>query len=775
MRRKTGKRNSAAVLRRYLGVVIAGSILAGCGVTQKPESSIPETAGPAGSTGYEDGYEAYEVSYEVEPETFTLTLYDGDQPVTASEPGEKRRVENLVREGEKTTWNYPDEAVTVSMEPEGDHLLVTITSQSENDHDFIWPRISGDTYYLPFGEGKRIPGEDEVWNRYLSGQEFNVTEQLSMPFWAAAKGDHAVMYLMENPIRNSLVFQEGGSTAFQLVHQYLEIDDQKENTFRVYLTGNDPVEAAKRYRQYVKDQGNFVTLEQKAKENPDVRKLYGAPHIYLWGENLIAPTDINWPEFRKALNEGRFDFLLRFTAETESGAEIKTVLEEIKTQDYVADYQKYVLCRFLSEVVKMPSFSGEVNEESHETGQLEAGKQALAGHLPEVFAPADTWMNGETVTLLKDLKASGIDHAWIGLNSWEQAYGKPELAQLAVENGYLIAPYDSYHSIHEPGKEQWITAKFEDETLYEQAAVTRKNGEKEAGFQQVGRKLNPVLSLPSVKQRVESILRNKGADFNSWFIDCDATGEIYDDYSPDHVTTKQQDLQARLERMKMIRDQYGMVIGSEGGHDFAASMIAFAHGIELKSFSWMDEDMKSNRDSEYYIGKYYSPSGGVAEHFSRQIPVKEEYKIIFTDPKYDVPLYKMVYNDSIITTYHWDWSTFKIKEEVNDRMVREVLYNVPPLYHLDGQEWEKYREAVTAHHVVWSPFSKQAVLREMTGFEYLKNDGSVQKCSYGDDLWAAANFGDSPFLYEDREIPPHSVMMMSDGGITIYTPDAQER
>ena len=72
--------------------------------------------------------------------------------------------------------------------------------------------------------------------------------------------------------------------------------------------------------------------------------------------------------------------------------------------------------------------------------------------------------------------------------------------------------------------------------------------------------------------------------------------------------------------MAYIRDQYHMVIGSEGGNDFAASTIAYAHGIELKSFSWMDEDMKSNKDSEFYIGNYYYPSGGVAAHFSKVIP-----------------------------------------------------------------------------------------------------------------------------------------------------------
>ena len=61
----------------------------------------------------------------------------------------------------------------------------------------------------------------------------------------------------------------------------------------------------------------------------------------------------------------------------------------------------------------------------------------------------------------------------------------------------------------------------------------------------MGRKLNPTLSLPSVKNRMESVMANN-LPFNSWFIDCDATGEIYDDYTPGHITTQQKDLAAGL-------------------------------------------------------------------------------------------------------------------------------------------------------------------------------------------------------------------------------------
>ena len=114
------------------------------------------------------------------------------------------------------------------------------------------------------------------------------------------------------------------------------------------------------------------------------------------------------------------------------------------------------------------------------------------------------------------------------------------------------------------------------------------------GFLGRGRKLNPTLSLPSVKERMNDILQN-GPKYNSWFIDCDATGEIYDDYSAKHITTQEQDLKARLQRMDYISQEKGMVVGSEGGNDFASSTIAFAHGIETPVIKWDDEDMRKTK------------------------------------------------------------------------------------------------------------------------------------------------------------------------------------
>lgn len=644
---------------------------------------------------------------------------------------------------------------------------------------------AGAAYYLPLGEGRYVPADDEVWREYLNGMELSPLESLSMPFVAVDCGDKALVYVIENPYRTLVRFTAAPDVRVAFIREESSLDPAAQTTIRVYTTGNSAAEVADAYKSYIEETREVMTLADKAKINPNVAKLYGAPHIYLWGDFMLAEKDVNWQAFIKAAGSPALARVGSVLSGTEEGTAFADVLKKVAGQDYVDGYQRGVLLRSISIALDSEGFyDGTVFTKSssamkpllakdkaalNDAERVKLNKLALYENLPGVFKPVDGWYDDATVDILNEMKAAGIDTAWIGLNSYEQTYAKPEIAQAAVKNGYLAGPYDSYHSIHEPGREQWITAAFPDTTLYENATVADKNGNKIGGFQNVGRKLNPTLALPSVKQRVQGVL-DTGVEFNSWFVDCDATGEVYDDYSPAHPTTKQQDVAARLERMDYIAQQHGMVVGSEGGNDFAANSIAFAHGIELQSFSWMDDDMKSNRDSEYYLGRYYSAKGGVPEKFAKPVPVKERYRKLFLDMAYQLPLYKLVYNDSVITSYHWDWSTFKISGEVENRMLREVLYNVPPMYHLDRTEWDSYKDSIVAHNAVWSPFSQKAIMQPMTDFRHLSPDRLVQLTSYGDGLTAVANFSGAAYEHNSTAIPPRSVLIIDEGSKSIYTP-----
>ena len=697
----------------------------------------------------------------------------------------KLQTKSVDNSGDKISWNYPENQMSVNMKKENNYLSITLTNEKETENTLSFPLVAGDEYYIPLGEGKRIPVTDSIWSDYLTSMDFSMVEQLSMPFFSSVIGDKALVYILDNPNRSHLHFTNVNILNFEVINNYSALQENKSLTYRVYLTDNDPVKIAKIYKKYVEEKGNFKTLSEKAEENENVTKLYGAPHIYLWNERIITTDNIIWKKFLNYIQSDTMTYLLEQAKDLETYQEFKTVLSDLSNQDYVDNYQKNIISEVLSNLLKEKDFydksifkNTNTNIESllkkgidvlNPQEIIELNKNLLYENMKDAFESVINWASGATTDIIDDMKSAGIENAWIGLDNWETAYAKSDIISKAKNNEYLIATYDSYHSIHESGEEEWNTASFSKPDLYETATISDINGKKIEGFNRVGRKLNPTLSLDEVKNRVGALIGN-GLDFNSWFIDCDATGEIYDDYSTEHPTSKEDDLKARIERMSYIRNEKNMVIGSEGGNDFASSTIDFAHGIELPTFSWMDSDMK-DKESEYYIGRYYSQSGGVPEHFGKQIEVKENLKHIFLDIRFDVPLYKLVYNDAVITTYHWDWSTLKIKAEVDNRMLREVLYNVPPLYHLDEATWEQWGTVVTEHTKQWAEFSKQAINNEMTDFKYLDDEGYVQKTEYGKAVYAISNFSDEEYVSEENNIPAKSILISIDGNDTIYTPN----
>lgn len=725
-------------------------------------------------------------NYKVNPETFEIIAECNGKEEVVSKAMDKREVSNLKQDSSTMSWTYPNEGIQVNLKKEKEYIDVKIKSTKDDENEFTWPKVEGENYILPLGEGKSIPKNDDNWMKYLNEKEIDVIQSFSMGFFAVNYESYSAVYLMDDMFNDSINFDTKQGIEFSFNHEYTKINKDKDYGFRIYFTQNNPVDISKVYRNYVIEKGEFKTLEEKAKDNKNIEKLYGATHMYLWDTTVISEKDINWDLFRKSSGSKPVEWIKTLLKnKIEDSTEKVKALEEVGTKDYVDKYNKNTICQGLSDVLTLPDFYNEevfpkkdakmeelLKKGSNNLNQVEIidlNKRALNENMEGVFMPVEQWASDRTTDLLKDIKDSGLDNAWIGLDNWTQGFIKTEMVKYANDNGYLIGPYDSYHSIHEPGKEQWNTAEFEDKTLYENATVTDKKGKKLSGFQNVGRKLNPTLSMPSVEERVKSIL-NTGVNFNSWFIDCDATGEVYDDYSKDHITTQKEDLKARLDRMAYIGNDKNMVIGSEGGNDFASSTIAFAHGIEIPAFSWMDDDMKKNKDSKYYLGRYYSPNGGVPEKYSKEVPVKEEYKKIFLDNTYNVPLFKLVYNDSVITTYQWEWSTLKIKDEVKNRMLYEILYNVPSLYHLDKFQWEEHGTKISEHSKVWSKFSKEVINKEMTDFKVLSENKLVQMTQYGDDIKVVCNFSNKNFKYNDDVIEGQSLIIYRGDKKEVYKP-----
>jgi hypothetical protein len=684
--------------------------------------------------------------------------------------------------------NYPELEKKITFKLDDESLKIHIESV-KNDR-FQWPILTKfDALTIPFQQGKYIPANDSIWINYLNGRSYSGLQDLSMQFFALNYDKHAAVFLIVDKFNNEIHFSRAkGQLIMAFEHEFPATVRKKEYSFIVKIADNSPTSIAKEYQKHILKTTGIMTLEEKASMNPNIRKLYGAAHFYIWSQEFLAIKNIKWDALIKFWvkqltairnNPTKHVFELFGESRSESGLELLKQWSEIKSGKFINSYQKNLILRSLNEILSYNSFYNEPawkdiqsNELSqllrndiqqlNETNLYQLNKQAFYEAFSPFVETIDHWGDGVSIDILNEMSNSGIKKGWLGLNEWKPAFINPAFVKTANKMGYLISPYDDYHCIHPAGKESWNTAAFDDSSLYESATVSQKDGKKDAAFLGIGRKLNPTLAFPLVKKRVEGIL-NQGIQFNSWFIDCDGTGEFLDDYTPGRMTSQEDDMNARMKRMAWISDEKKMVIGTEVGNDFCADVIVFAHGMTTPVIEWSDSDMRKNKNSEYYVGDYFAINGGIPSMFAKEVKVKPLYQYIYLDHRFNLPLFQLVYNNAVITSHHWEWGTLKIPALLKEREIQEILYNVPPLYHLDRKEWAKHKSIIINHVKEFSKLHQKAVLMEMLTFNLPADNRDIQITQFGQNntagLELVANFSNKPYSWKEWNIPPESILI----------------
>ena len=700
-------------------------------------------------------------------------------PISAAQPG-LGDIAEFSQEGNTVSWRIADRFLTVRFELIDASLSVEFVhdKQTRETHRLTWPVIEDSeslrAYILPLFEGSYVPKDDVTWQDFLSKRgPINTTAGLSMPFWGLDLTNQTLTYILTNPFNNQIRFNKTASSALgiEVSHAFTPNWEQKRYGLRVSLGAASPVAPAKQYRHWLQQNAEFVSFAEKIQKTPAAEKLLGAAHVYLWGGKLLSEHDVtHWKAFATKL-KGNNKVVSQIW--TQLNTETREALQEIVQSDYASKYVRRVVSRAISEQLEKQNFyDASIWAGVPLTPETEKliSRDVSTLSLPELYrrnclllyaAFSDTlrhpdeWGDGLSVKLLEQFVENGLDRLWLGVDSWQDGFRHPIAVAKATELGYLVGPYDSYHSIHHPNEtDTWETAQF-DLSLYESGAIVNADGTKSRGFKQKGYHLSPLVAQPYVENRVNGILEQMSSDFNTWFIDCDAYGELFDDYSESHPATQLDDMNARLARIAWIRDKYNMVVGSEGGAAYSAPTLHFAHGMTLPVIGWGDPDMKS-KTSPYYVGGYWPPEGP-AIHI-KQVPLKPNYLYHYYDPRFRLPLYQIVFHDSVITTHHWGSGSLKFENAIETLALLEQLYNIPPLYHLNIEEFSKHKSWIKRHYAFFSPLHRQIGGQAMTDFEWLSDDRLVQRTEFGDTVEIFANFGTDVFEYSGVVIPARSVI-----------------
>jgi hypothetical protein len=676
-------------------------------------------------------------------------------------------------------WRLDSGADSYTVEAGIEDGALRLSVRSDRPATLAWPATAAPAaitaYAMPLGEGSYIPADDAGWldwllRRYPAGSE--LSEQLSMPFWTELRPGLSVTWTVETPFNTGFaVTAAEGRLRPELSHDFTRLAPGAPYIVRILAGPADPLAGVRAYRAWLQASGSLVTLADKIAALPDIARLGGASHIYLWGKGPLKPEDVlQWRAFVRLVQQKKGDgahlagrLWQAFDAEGRQAFE-DAFKDAAGTGGFVSGYSRAALTRAVNDALRravpmapvdpLPGGHDPAAEAAWAAGPARA---ALAATFGPLLAPPERWGGGLSLDTVAALQKAGLTRAWLGVEDWRDALWHPEAVAAAKAAGYLVGAYDSYGSAHPPDlPETWPTAQMGADLAA--AGYVDKTGKIVTGFAGRGVYASAVAAEPYARRRIAAVAKAAGLD--SLFLDVDATGLVFDDYAPGRETSEAQDAEARRRRLAFAAS-LGLVVGSEGGSALFAPQIAFAHGMTTQPFAWMDPDIK-DRASAWYRGNYWPPE--TPSLFFNPVKLKPEVARFVTDPRYRLPLYEIALHDSVVTTHHWEYGSLKFSDQRETTALLQLLYAVPPLYHLNAAVLDRDLPVIAATDRVFRLLHERVFTRPMTDFAVLSPDRLLQRSTFGDGTAVTVNFDTKPrSLPDGATLPARSARIEAPG------------
>ena len=691
--------------------------------------------------------------FSIEPDTLAVSLTPPNgQPMALVSPAFSGATIQSLAEGQ---WQIfvGEERYKVTAKVEDNALRVSILSQRVSVLN--WPQTADPgaikAYAFPFGEGSYVPADDSGWLDWLVRryEPESVLSILSMPFWTELREGHSITWLLETPLNTTFhVERQADRPRPAFTHRFSPLSLDAAYTLRIVVGPEDPLAGARSYRQWLQAKGFFVSLDDKIAQTPEIGRLGGAPHIYFWGADPLKTTDIvRWREFVEQFQRQKSDpaqlagrLWKTFDAQTRKNFET-AFKASAKRKGDVEPWLKREVVRALNgallKVIDRPVVTPLPG--GHDPGGEVLWAREMKTVMNQAFgpwlAPAQDWGGGLSTVMVEALQSAGLSRAWLGANEWRSALWHPEAVEKAKAAGYLVGVYDSYGSAHPSDLEAtWSTAQMGDELA--KAGYLNQNGQLVTGFAGRGVYVSARAAHGYALKRIDAIAKNAG--LNSYFLDVDGAGPPLEDYTPGRETSEGQDSQRVRLRLAYPTEKLGLVTGTEGGLSWYVPQFAFAHGMTTQPFAWMDPDMKDPR-SPFYRGRYW-PDETPSLYFN-PVPLKPTMGRYVRSPQFRLPLYQIALHDSVVTTHHWEYGSLKFTNELEATALMQLLYMVPPLYHLTDEVVRRDLPVIAAYDRIFRPLHERLYSVAMMDFEVLSGDRALQQSTYADGTRITANFG----------------------------------
>lgn len=175
-----------------------------------------------------------------------------------------------------------DNKIVVHLSAESKTLNIKIFPK----HDIMihWPNINENhylrSYLIPEGEGLFVPCHDKKIRSVI--QNTSLDHSNMIPFLGYIYDHFSVTLIIHTPFRNAVTFNEYAHG--QSLKYDFRLRD-KSPYYEISLTFSKPdlLESARIFKNFLKNQGKYSTFAEKISHNPEIMRLSGAIHAYVWG------------------------------------------------------------------------------------------------------------------------------------------------------------------------------------------------------------------------------------------------------------------------------------------------------------------------------------------------------------------------------------------------------------------------------------------------------------------------------------------------------------
>ncbi|HID21991.1 MAG TPA: hypothetical protein EYP14_06275, partial [Planctomycetaceae bacterium] len=220
------------------------------------------------------------------------------------------------------------------------------------------------------------------------------------------------------------------------------------------------------------------------------------------------------------------------------------------------------------------------------------------------------------------------------------------------------------------------------------------------------------------------------------FTDCTTTGgSIHECYHPDHPVRRSEGAEGLNRALQALAD-LGLVVGSERGKWWATRTTHVFEGIEtLLEYAGA---YYGSGDETHWVGPYRKAKPGYRERFLG-------YDF---NPARRVPLFQLVYHDSVFCTRRWNQDPGRAPELGNRHDLFNILYGTPTILFLHPKAgnvvgtpaWAKVKDRYWQTYENVCGWHEKIGFDELTDHRFLSADRLVQETRFSSGWSVVVNF-----------------------------------